>query len=351
MVNPKEYFADYAFFSNQDQGKWGDWLKSLERFESYEFSHDSLASHMVTKTPEMERAINSVVILADAIKELRVRGIKRLPADSIGQVSQAAVTCCNFADHMRDETLQNNKRRNEMIEQCLRDTSEHYRQLSSSFAISANGLDVRALSRIQENAKDILGSIQSIKSNAEEQSASIREESSKVIEELKKELKDKLASDEASRFAELANGYKQAASVWLSVSCVLALLVIGGAVSFYVHAARTQEELSTAKAIQLSVAKLVVVSVASFMLFTSVRNYRANQHNQVLATNRATTMEVYRAFLLSVESQEAKDKLLCLVAEMAFNIRQTGYDFSDREGGHPLQQVFDIHNLTRSSST
>lgn len=351
MTSLDAFYSDYPFLFNPADRRWGEYLEIFKRFDSCDFSREKLRSFCKADPQDVARCIDAICMLVAAVNELRSRGLKRLPPDTMGTVASAADACCNCVENLKQTiTKEEAGQQQAIVYGCIKDVSDLYRKLTSAFAISTNGMQAHELTQLLDTAKKTQTSILELSSQSKAQIEGIKSESQAVIEELKKDLHDRLASDEAKRFEALAVTYGNAAWRWLAASIALAVVIVVAAVAFYVHASYLPDAITTGKAIQLSVAKLVVVSVASFMLFTCVRNYRANRHNQVLSTNRATTMEVYRAFLLSVEGSEAKDKLLCLVAEMAFNLRQTGYDFSGRDDSHPMQQIFDFHNLTKPPS-
>ncbi len=201
----------------------------------------------------------------------------------------------------------------------------------------------REVVKILKDARDIF-------KEGSEDHRLFKEESSRLLDKCTERLQQSIVSRQADQFTNLAKQYKSEAHKWLWAMVICAALIIAVALLFFWLAA-DMSHIDLGVSIQFVASKLVMISVLTFILVALTRNYRAYCHNQILAEHRATTLNTFETFLEAAHSNETRDKLLTLVAETTFNPKQTGYDHADREGGHPMQQILDLHGTMSKSNS
>lgn len=131
--------------------------------------------------------------------------------------------------------------------------------------------------------------------------------------------------DREEHFKTQADKHGRYAVAWLVVTVVVSLMTLTAA-GLALYLAFEYQPRSTGQAIQLAVAKLLLLSVLVGIGVLVTRNYRSHLHNQVLNQHRSNALRTFRMFVEAAEAPDVRDTVLVLSAQSIFAPRETGYE-------------------------
>ena len=105
-------------------------------------------------------------------------------------------------------------------------------------------------------------------------------------------------------------------SVGLGVCVVAGLLDIGYSLIPVTTVSQT---------IQLTVTKLLLFMILSYLLFLSVRNFMSHTHNAVVNRHRQNALLTFEALVEASQDKDTKDIILTHAASCIFSPQETGY--------------------------
>jgi hypothetical protein len=130
----------------------------------------------------------------------------------------------------------------------------------------------------------------------------------------------------ATVFAEEASRRAKAADRWLAAALFSGLalgLFLWWSLDQFSQAFR--ETVDSTQALQLLVAKLVLLSFVSFGFYQVIKNYNANRHLEALNKHRANTLQAFQVFVEGSSDPQVRDAVLIHAARAIFEAGQTGY--------------------------
>lgn len=153
-----------------------------------------------------------------------------------------------------------------------------------------------------------------------------RAEADKVLDSMKAAAGQTGLARFATVFAEEAARRAKAADRWLAVALFSGLAL--GAFLWWSLDQLNQafrEAVDSTRALQLLVAKLVVLSFVSFGFYQVIKNYNANRHLEALNKHRANTLQAFQVFVEASSDPQVRDAVLIHAARAIFEAGQTGY--------------------------
>jgi len=147
---------------------------------------------------------------------------------------------------------------------------------------------------------------------------------------------------QAAYFAIEAKNHKKIAQCWLVATISMALLTIGFAGWVWLYYTTANVDFSnTAKLIQVSIAKLFILSILYFGLVWCSKNYRTHRHNFIVNRHRQNSLSTFEAFVLGTNDEATKNAVLLRSTEAVFSPVSSGYSSSESEcSGSP--QILEI---------
>jgi hypothetical protein len=200
---------------------------------------------------------------------------------------------------------------------------EDYKQALQQFSNQANA----TLAGIRNNSQEATAAVAAAKDAAQ----SAKEAAAKTG-----------ITEQAAHFQEEANYYQAAGRWWLVLTAVGIGIVVALAIWTFFH----PYEITPATrwiVIQKSVAKFVLLSIASFFLIFAVRNYNTSRHNQVVNQHRAKALASFQAFASDAKDDETRKAVLMYAARAAFSHQTSGY--LKKEGDYAGPSVVDLAKL------
>lgn len=145
---------------------------------------------------------------------------------------------------------------------------------------------------------------------------------------------------ELEHFKAEAEADRKLASYWLTTLAISGAFIMAlGCWAYHCPAAGAWSDAMT---IQRVAAKLLIISIPTFIFVFAAKNYRAAMHNRTMNRHRANAFKVSGAFLTSVgDDKAARVSILRQAAKAVFQASTTGYLKKDNVVGDnvPLVEV------------
>jgi hypothetical protein len=148
-------------------------------------------------------------------------------------------------------------------------------------------------------------------------------------------------ADEATHFDAQAKSHLRQSRWWLFWSIGITA-VLGGIASYsYFHPIPIShaDMLEVAQRIG---AKIIFVSVASFALVFTIRNYSTSRHNYIMNQHRAIALTTFRAFIQGASDAETKNSVLLAATKAVFSAQSTGYLRKSEAASIPIVDLIKV---------
>lgn len=181
----------------------------------------------------------------------------------------------------------------------------------------------------------------------------VRDEASKVMDELKEtsttatavldEVRSAAAeqgvTQQARYFAEQADSHDGAATKWLRASSIAGFVAASYAIFTLFFPQFAYFKANTpAEAIQLTASKILIFVVLGYSLLQCVKNYSAHRHNSVTNRHRQNALLTYTTLAEAGRTSEARDTVLQHAAAAIYAPNDSGYVKQEERGygGNPV---------------
>lgn len=298
----------------------------------------------LSPTINFEDVVPDLTAMLDIVKQLQQRDISRLPFTELDRIKNGLLPLRDRITEVRDFTLEQGSP-HEACENLKTQITSMYDDLVHALMISLSFTATQATdyarierealgfhTRLQEQANEFQQTLESQKADAEAALAAIQEQAAQAG-----------VSAHAQHFHKQAELHKSAAINWFRATVVAASVTLVAAVASLVAVFFYTPE-NVAEAVQYGVAKVIVLSVLTFAIVWSSRNYRSEKHNEMLNRHRANSLGTFQTFHSGTSDPATKSAVLVFCAEAAFGSRPTGYDRHESPDGLPqiVNPVIDI---------
>lgn len=141
-------------------------------------------------------------------------------------------------------------------------------------------------------------------------------------------------------FMAAADRHARQASDWLGRSVVLAITMFFYAIiGLFLHKIPFLKPINIYDTIQLSLSKILILAVLSYLTFISVKNYLSHKHNLIVNMHRHDALRTYRAIAERV-GEGKRDIILAYAAACIFSPQGTGYISSQADNLTPNVNTF-----------
>lgn len=177
--------------------------------------------------------------------------------------------------------------------------------------------------------------------------ALIKQEAGEVLEAAKNAAVQSGVWSFADVFKTAADGYEKTAMVWLKVSVVSGVILLGILILFVLQLINTLDT-TTEKGIELGlqvfIAKVLVLSFASIFVLQLFKNFSINKHLETLNRHRQHCLTSFEAFVKSAKDETTMDAVLVQATKAIFDAGDTGY-VSHRDGSGEIIRV--VEQMTK----
>lgn len=154
-------------------------------------------------------------------------------------------------------------------------------------------------------------------------------------------------SQQAIHFQDAAKEHEDASSAWQTRIGWASVVLLVVAVFFLFSRHLGLETESTADAIQLAVAKVLVFATVSYAVYLCARNFLAHKHNAIVNRHRQNALLTYTTLAEAAHSRTDQDVVLTYAAACIFGPQPTGYT---REGGEEFTSPNSVIGLVKDAA-
>lgn len=196
--------------------------------------------------------------------------------------------------------------------------------------------------RLEREAKSTVASMGTLleeqKRTKEETALAVQ----KTLDDVRKLAREAGVSQHAEVFREEATAHDHAATqwlkatVWIAAFTSLVAFAILGLSWFF-----TPSDLTGAKAIQIGIAKLAILSLLFSAVIWVGRIYRSHRHNCVVNRHRLNALRTFETFARAASDDSTKNAVLIQATQCIFTPQQTGYITGEPET-NPASQILEV---------
>lgn len=300
---------------------------------------------------EAEPYIERTLSLFRDLQDCNLEGVPQGKLDQLKKLAMnAKERLSSFSEFNPTEVSNPQNQHQELIDQLQRQWSTYYEHVTPVIAFrSRQEIDLDALERQAE------GTVTRLEREASEFDESREEAEGKIasaLERVREAAAEAGVSQEAIYFEEEASAHETISWVWLGAAVLFGLSVL-----LYVFFAlepklleATQEGITTQRLLSLAVARIIVVSILTFGLVWSARNFSRSRHNYVVNRHRRNALSAFQTFVEATGDPQVKDAVLLQATRSIFAPQPTGYSRSEAEPQSRNQLVEIMTRLSDSGT-
>jgi hypothetical protein len=160
------------------------------------------------------------------------------------------------------------------------------------------------------------------------------EEASHILMDMRRKEAEQTVDKHAKNFDDASKEYNVKSWIWLAVTALISGLTIWFAFNSYEifnNMFNIQEEVTTAKVIQLGVTKLMIFSILYFGIIWAGKIYKSQQHNYIINCHRRNALNTFKTFVDGTENPEIKDAVLLEATKSIFSPLHSGFSSKDSD--------------------
>ncbi|MCX6743036.1 MAG: hypothetical protein NT116_02250 [Candidatus Parcubacteria bacterium] len=171
--------------------------------------------------------------------------------------------------------------------------------------------DVKKIQKIESEAGEIKGNIENI------------------VKELRNSLGKEGALISSVDFEKQSNEHKFLAKLWFGgfvfsiIFTIVMVIILSSGIIPFLNLLDENNELG--HIIQVSLFKIILLSVAYLLIHQSIKNYKINRHLYVLNKHRQLTLSIYPLMLHATNNPEQSNIILGQASKAIFEPGMTGY--------------------------
>jgi hypothetical protein len=290
----------------------------------------------LSRTEELSREINfSAAVpyfreMIDIVRQLDQRDLSRLPTPELDQIDKSINALQGFIEQVRTFSLVQTTNPSEASKTLIEQVSSAYDRIVHPLLVPLSFTATQATdyARLEREARGVHATIKEEHEKITSYLAEVKLQAANALDAVQKQAAEAGVSQNAQIFESAAKDSLKSADNWLLAT------EWSAATTFIIALALLLSPLlytpaTTPQSIQLIFSKILVISVAFFVLVWCSKNYRAARHNEVLNQHRANALKTFRAFVEGTADVSIKDAILIQASQAAFSCRSTGFDGGD----------------------
>lgn len=303
-----------------------------------EFDPQSIVRKEELGLLNLEGAVAPLTRCQKLFRDLAMADLSPLPPNARQAVQESCEEFSRLLTGLQrfsvDETGDNPAtRRGNMVEKLRLAYGKHFDKLHMYIAFCATSNE--NLRRLEREAAESSISAQKQASSMILKLQDETDSARAITEELRGMAKEAGVSQHAGYFKSEADAHAGAASKWLGGTIAMGVVTLGVSIGFLWLYWQLGKDLDTAKAVQFTVSKVLVLSVLLTSTIWASRIYRAHQHNQVVNRHRQHALSTFKTFAEASGSASIRDAVLLQATQCIFSPQSTGYIQSEPESDGP----------------
>ena len=213
----------------------------------------------------------------------------------------------------------------------LRNQYDNYFQAISpiiSYSIR-KGTDFKAL---ENNARAVVSSIESLKKEYEEKQINLIKSMESTLNKVRQAAAEVGVAQHATHFKDEAEFNSKQSNRWMIATGIASFATIGwGVACFFI-----QPPQETMNIVQYTIAKLIILSALYYSLVWCAKNYSAHRHNFVVNKHRQNALSTFETFIKAAENDaDTKNAVLLQATQSIFSSQPSGYVNKETESESP----------------
>ena len=257
----------------------------------------------------------------------------------VGVVKSIADTLANIMSHIDDFEAASSDDKMKMIEARARSIGDHYHALyMASTLVVLDHLIIRSKNG-QSSLSTIIGRAQDVYDEATVKCAEAVKQCEGELKKVSDMYQKAGIEARAANFKMEADSHNTAANIWLSFGLVTALGIVIYLCIWFEPALVNDAAQEMRIFIALSLSKLVIVSLSTFLLVVCFRNYSANMHNKVVYRSKQVALCTFEQFAKGASDEATRNAILTHACQAIFNAQTSGYLRNEPEPAHSNQII------------
>jgi hypothetical protein len=153
-------------------------------------------------------------------------------------------------------------------------------------------------------------------------------------------------------FSVEAGRHQRAAAIWLGVVCLVIVLTVAFALfGFQISIGPLQAPPANAAPFAITqyvLPRIFIVSILTYGLIFSVRNYNSSRHNFIVNRHRQIALNSFQTFVSSTDNEQVKDAVLMQATQSIFALGISGYIQNEPEPDAASKIIEIVKNVSSS---
>lgn len=235
--------------------------------------------------------------------------------------------------------------RDQLITTLQNEWNSYYINITPIIAYSIRrGTDFDVLER---EARGTASLVKQIETDVRTEKDTILAEMKGALEKVRQAAAEAGVAQHAIHFKQEAESYQKQSRAWLASAIVFGVIIVLYALwSFGPQLNDVAMSVPTGPLIQLSLSRIVIISVLSFGLIWCSRNYAASRHNLVINRHRQNALSTFETFVKASRDDKTKDAVLMQATKSIFSPQPSGYLKGETRQPQSNQIVEIVRDLT-----
>ena len=281
-------------------------------------------------------------------RDLSECNFDNLPVPVLNSLKQSADQALGTFNQIRSFNLeaQANPRqaRDQIISNISNQYSTHFDKLSHIIVYSVRkGTD---FAKLEREGKETLEFQRKVVTDLQTKSKEILDDMATTLGKVRQAAAEVGVTQHSVHFMNQANHHKKSSKIWLLATGVIGLVTILFA-WFSLHYVTSSD--STYQIIRFTISRILIISILSYALVWSGKNYSAHKHNEVINKHRQNGLSTFETFVKATDDPETKNAVLLQATRSIFTPQRSGYLSKDSEPTSPNQFIEILRQIVPSA--
>jgi len=270
------------------------------------------------------------------------------PLRLLDSLKQSADQALGTFDRIRNFNLeaQTNPRqtRDEIIKSIENQYSTHFDKLFPIIAYSVRkGTD---FAKLERDGRETLELQRKIIKDMETKSKQMLDDMETTLGKVRQAAAEVGVAQHSVHFMKQSEHHRKSSKVWLVATGIIGIVTILFA-WFSLHYVTSTD--STYQIIRFTLSRILIISILSYALVWSGKNYSAHKHNEVINKHRQNALSTFETFVKATDDPETKSAVLLQATRSIFTPQKSGYLSKDSEPTSPNQFIEILRQIVPSA--
>lgn len=261
-------------------------------------------------------------------RDLAECNFDNVPVGILDSLKQSADQALGMFDQIRNFSHEVPNPR-QARDQIVKNIEEHYpKHFSKVYPIIAystrKGTDFAKLEREGREKVELLtktvNDVETLKKQTED-------ETEAILRRVRKAAAEAGVSQHAVHFMDQSNHHKKSSKIWFWGTVGIGTATILFAFFSFQNVASSELPYL----IRFAISRILIISILSYGLVWSGRNYSAQKHNEVINKHRQNALSTFETFVKATDDPETKNAVLLQATHSIFTPQRSGYLSKDSE--------------------